>query len=171
MRGSGRRQWAEDPEQGRTAVNVTAKADYAIRAAVVLAGGQAGVPIKSRHIADDQQIPRKFLDNILIELRTAGLIRTQRGAEGGSMLARPPTEITVADILRAVEGPLAAVRGVRPDELRYDGPAAPLGDMWIATRAALRSVLERVTLADLAAGHLPGEVQAMADSADARTPH
>jgi Rrf2 family protein len=151
-------------------VNVTAKADYAIRAAVVLALHDSPRPLRSADIAEAQAIPRKFLDNILTELRTAGIVRTHRGAEGGSALARPAAEITVADILRAVEGPLAAVRGIRPDELHYEGETQAVAEMWIATRAAMRSVLERVTLADLAAGRLPTEVQAIADGPDARTP-
>jgi Rrf2 family protein len=143
-------------------VRISAKADYAVRAAVELAAAPPGKPVKAEAVARSQDIPREFLENILRDLRRAGLVRSQRGAEGGSMLARPASEIRLAEILRAVEGPLAAVRGVRPESLEYRGAAASLVDVWIALRANLRAVLDEVTLADVAAGELPDSVRAAA---------
>jgi Rrf2 family protein len=141
-------------------VRITAKADYAVRAAVELAAAQPeGVPVKGEQLARAQDIPQNFLENILTELRRAGIVRTRRGAEGGYQLARPAAEITVADVLRAVEGPLAAVQGTRPESLSYDGAASHLPEVWVALRASLRSVLEHVTLADLASGKLPTVVK------------
>src|SRR5882724_10849935 len=127
-----------------------------------LAAAPPGVPVKAEALAASQEIPRNFLDNILGELRSAGLVRTVRGPEGGSMLGRPATEITVAEVLRVVEGPLAAVRGVRPESLDYAGAATRLPEVWIAVRANLRGVLEGVTLADLAGGKLPGAIARLA---------
>ena len=135
-------------------MRISARADYAVRAAVVLAAAGDG-PTKGEAIAQAQSIPLKFLENILGDLRHAGLVRSQRGADGGYWLGRPASEITVADIIRAVEGPLASVRGGPPEEVDYKGAAEPLQQVWIAVRASLRSVVERVTLADLAAGRLP----------------
>jgi len=131
-------------------VRVSAKVDYALRAASELAAAGGG-PVKGDRLATAQGIPPKFLENILIELRHAGLVASQRGADGGYRLARPAAEITVADVIRAVEGPIASVRGSRPDEVSYVGPAAPLRDVWIELRAAMRGVLETTTLADLVA--------------------
>src|SRR5207244_10310302 len=140
-------------------MRITAKADYAVRAAAELAAAQDdGVLVKGEQLARSQSIPQNFLENILTELRRAGIVRTRRGAEGGYQLARPAGEITVADVLRAVEGPLAAVQGVRPDELQYGGAAAELPQVWVALRASLRDVLEHVTLADIAGGRLPAVV-------------
>ncbi len=141
-------------------MRISAKADYAVRAAAELAAAPPGRPVKAERIAHSQRIPRDFLENILRDLRRAGLVATQRGAEGGSMLARPASEISVAEVLRAVEGPLAAVRGVRPESLTYEGAASSLVDVWIAVRASLRSVLDVVTLADVAAGELPEVIRA-----------
>jgi Rrf2 family protein len=143
-------------------VRISAKADYAVRAAVELAAAPPGKPVKAEAVARSQDIPREFLENILRDLRRGGLVRSLRGAEGGSMLARPPSEIRLAEILRAVEGPLAAVRGVRPEALEYHGPAESLVDVWIAVRANLRAVLDEVTLADVASGRLPAAVRAAA---------
>jgi Rrf2 family protein len=141
-------------------MRITAKADYAVRAAAELAAAQGdGALVKGEHLAKSQQIPQNFLENILTELRRAGIVRTRRGADGGYQLARPAAEITVADVLRAVEGPLAAVQGNRPESLKYDGAAAHLPDVWVALRASLRSVLEHVTLDDLASGKLPTVVK------------
>jgi len=131
-------------------MRVSAKADYAVRAAIELAAAAGEGPVKGERIATAQSIPAKFLENILLDLRHAGLVSSQRGAEGGYWLARAPGEITVADVIRAVEGPIASVRGVRPDELEYTGSAEPLRDVWLELRMALRGVLEHVTLADLA---------------------
>jgi Rrf2 family protein len=135
-------------------MRVSAKADYAVRAAVELATGGEG-PVKGERISQAQDIPLKFLENILGELKHAGLVRSQRGTEGGYWLARPAEEITIADVIRAVEGPLASVRGESPESLRYAGSAEPLNKLWVAVRANLREVLENVTLSDVAAGELP----------------
>lgn len=143
-------------------MRISAKADYAVRAAVELAAAPPGKPVKAEAVARGQDIPREFLENILRDLRRAGLVRSLRGAEGGSMLARPASEIRLAEVLRAVEGPLAAVRGIRPEALEYHGAAASLVDVWIALRANLRAVLDEVTLADVAAGELPESVRAAA---------
>src|SRR5258705_13636247 len=136
------------------------QADYAVRAAAELAAAEGeSAPMKGEELARRQSIPKNFLENILTELRRAGIVRTRRGAEGGYQLARPAAGITVADVLRAVEGPLAAVQGSRPEQLSYDGAASSLPDVWVALRASLRSVLEHVTLADIASGKLPPVVK------------
>jgi Rrf2 family protein len=153
-------------------MRISAKADYAVRAAAELAAAEPeGRPVKGEQLAVAQHIPQKFLENILADLRHAGLVRTRRGTEGGYGLTRSATEISVADVLRAVEGPLAAVQGIRPESLRYDGAAARLPEVWVALRANLRAVLERVTLADLAGGELPEGVSALTSAADAWQPH
>jgi Rrf2 family protein len=146
-------------------VRISAKADYAVRAAVELASVEG--PVKGDSIAQAQEIPLKFLENILIEMRHAGLVRSQRGREGGYWLARPPDEITIADVVRAVEGPLAHVRGEPPETVHYPGPAEALEQVWIAVRANLRAVVERVTVADVASGSLPDEIVELADDPDA----
>jgi Rrf2 family protein len=152
-------------------VRISAKADYAVRALAELAAVDSGRPVKGETLATSQGIPLNFLENILRELRHAGIVRTQRGAEGGYLLARPAQQINLAEILRAVEGPLAAVQGTRPDQLEYGGAAASLVDVWIAVRANLRAVLEKVTLADLARGSLPASVRRLAANPDAWTTH
>jgi Rrf2 family protein len=121
-------------------MRISAKVDYAVRAAVELASGGPG-PLKGERIAHAQDIPLKFLENILGELRHAGIVRSQRGMEGGYWLARPAGEVSIADIIRAVEGPLATVRGEPPESLSYSGAAEPLSKLWIAVRANLREVL------------------------------
>jgi Rrf2 family protein len=151
-------------------MRVSAKVDYAVRAAVELAAADSG-PMKGELIAQAQDIPLKFLENILGELKHAGIVRSQRGTEGGYWLARPADEITIADIIRAVEGPLASVRGASPETLNYNGKAAPLGKLWIAVRANLRAVLEEVTLADIARGDLPGTVDEIASDPGAWLTH
>ena len=138
-------------------MRVSAKADYAVRAALQLAAATDG-PVKGETIAEAQDIPLRFLENILAELRHAGLVQSQRGAEGGYWLARKPSEVKIADIIRAVEGPLASVRSERPEELDYQGVAEPLRDVWIALRANIRAVLEVVTLADVVDRDLPPSV-------------
>ena len=148
-------------------MRITAKADYAVRAAAELAAAEGTGPVKGERIATAQDIPLKFLENILSELRTAGIVASRRGAEGGYWLDRPASEIAVADVLRAVEGPLASIRGTGPERLAYEGAAEVLPQMWVALRASLRIVLEGVTLADLAAGELPAQVKALADAPDA----
>jgi len=139
-------------------MRVSAKADYALRAAIELAAHAEERPLKGERIAQAQEIPLKFLENILVELRHAGIVSSRRGAEGGYLLARPAEEVTVADVIRAVEGPIANVRGLGPETVEYAGAAEPLRDVWIAVRANLRAVLEQVTLADLASGQLPEDV-------------
>jgi Rrf2 family protein len=151
-------------------VRVSAKSDYAIRAAVELAAGGDG-PIKGDRIAQAQGIPPNFLENILADLRNAGIVGSRRGAEGGYWLARPANEVSLADVIRAVDGPLANVRGVRSDELAYEGSAEALKDVWIAVRASLRGVLEQVSLAEVARGELPEHVRTLASDPDAWAPH
>ncbi|HTR89708.1 MAG TPA: Rrf2 family transcriptional regulator, partial [Solirubrobacteraceae bacterium] len=140
-------------------MHVTAKADYAVRAVIELAA--SSTPESRRKVdelAQAQAIPVSFLENILTQLRSAGLVRSQRGPEGGYWLARPPEEINLAQVIRAVEGPLVGVRGLRPEEVAYKGSAESLQQVWIALRANLRKVLEHVTLAQVARGELPEEV-------------
>jgi Rrf2 family protein len=129
------------------------------------------VPQKGERIAQAQAIPLKFLENILLDLKHAGLVQSQRGAEGGYWLAKAPKQIVLAEVIRAVEGPIANVRGERPEQVEYAGAAEPLRDVWVAVRANLRAVLESVTLADLAEGKLPDEVAMIAADPDAWLPH
>jgi Rrf2 family protein len=147
-------------------MRVSARADYAVRAAAELAAHE-GSPTKGEALSRAQKIPLKFLENILGDLRHSGLVRSQRGADGGYWLARPASEITVADVIRAVEGPLASVRGGPPEEVDYAGAAKALGTVWIAVRASLRSVVETVTLADIASGAIPPDVARLADDPEA----
>jgi Rrf2 family protein len=151
-------------------MQISAKADYAVRALAELTA-QGGGPVKGERLATSQQIPSKFLENILSELRHAGLLISQRGAEGGYWLARPASEIYLAEIIRAVDGPLANVRGQRPEMIDYDGAAKRLSEVWIAVRASLRNVLERVTLADLVEGPLPEAILELALDPEAWQPH
>jgi Rrf2 family protein len=151
-------------------MRVSAKADYAIRAMVELAAAEGG-PLKAERIAQAQEIPLKFLENIMTDLRQGALVRSQRGAEGGYWLARPAEEITVADVVRAVEGPIANVRGLGPEAVEYAGSAERLRDVWIAVRANLRAVLEHVTLADVAQGELPEEIGTLVADQDAWQAH
>ena len=151
-------------------MRVSAKADYALRAAIELAAAGDG-PVKGERIAQAQEIPLKFLENILLELRHAGIVRSQRGVEGGYWLARPAEEVSLAEVIRAVEGPIANVRGVGPQDVEYGGAAGRLREVWIAVRASLRSVLEETTVADLARGELPPAVEALARDPDAWAPH
>jgi Rrf2 family protein len=152
-------------------VRISAKADYALRACVELAAAEGSGPIKGERIAQAQEIPLKFLENILGDLRQHGVVRSQRGAEGGYWLGRAATEITLADVIRAVDGPLANVRGIRPEGLEYSGSAEPLREVWVAVRANLRSILERVTLADVAAAELPTSVRELVADPEAWSPH
>jgi len=147
-------------------VRISAKADYAVRAALELAAAE-DPPVKGERIAEAQSIPLKFLENILGDLRQSGLVVSQRGPEGGYRLERPPEEITVADIIRAVDGPLASVRGERPESMRYAGPAEELAEVWIALRAAVRGVLEHVTLRDVVHDAVPPEVAELARDPEA----
>jgi Rrf2 family protein len=148
-------------------MRITAKADYAVRAALELAASEDGAPVKGEALAEAQAIPLQFLEHILLELKHARLIRTKRGVRGGYWLARPAEEITVADVIRAVEGPLANIQDSAPEDTDYPGHAEHLRDVWIAVRANLRAVLEHVTLGDLAAGQLPSEVKDLTRDSDA----
>jgi len=148
-------------------MRISAKVDYAVRAAVELAAASAERPVKAEAIANAQGIPLNFLENILGELRHAGIVRSHRGAEGGFRLAKPPEKVTVADIMRAVEGPLASVRGGPPEDASYTGAAETLPRVWIAVRANLRNVVEHVTLADVAAGKIPAAVDRLAEDPEA----
>jgi Rrf2 family protein len=152
-------------------VRVSAKTDYALRAAVELAAAPDDKPVKGERIARAQEIPLRFLENILMQLRHAGLVDSRRGADGGYRLARPATEVTLADVIRAIDGPLAGVSGARPETLAFDGTAAPMRDVWIAVRASLRAVLEHVTLAEVVAGELPAHVRELVADEDAWIPH
>ena len=152
-------------------MRVSAKTDYAIRAALELAAAPDDKPVKGERIANAQAIPLRFLENILMQLRHAGLVESRRGADGGYRLARPAAEVTLADVIRAIDGPLAGVSGTRPEALGFDGVAEPMRDVWIAVRASLRGVLERVTLADVVAGELPAHVRELVADEDAWIPH
>jgi Rrf2 family protein len=148
-------------------VRISAKADYAVRAAVELAAATDEKPVKAERIANAQGIPLNFLENILGELRHAGIVRSHRGAEGGFRLAKPADETTIADIIRAVEGPLASVRGGPPEDSHYPGASAELPRVWIAVRANLRRVVEHVTVADVASGALPKSIDKLAEDPEA----
>jgi Rrf2 family protein len=156
------------PSTTLPAVRISAKADYAVRLSAELAIAPAGTPVTGPTLAGAQDAPLAFCENILGSLRTAGIVQSRRGAEGGYLLARPAADVTVADVIRAVDGPLGAVHGEAPETIAYPGPAAKLADVWIAVRASVRDVLERVTLADLAAGRLPAKVEKLAATPDAR---
>jgi Rrf2 family protein len=147
-------------------MRVSAKADYAVRAAAELAAADEG-PVKGEKLADAQDIPLQFLEHILLELKHAGIVRARRGAKGGYWLARPAEEVTIADVVRAVEGPIAHVQSAPPESIEYRGNAEHLQEVWIAVRASLRTVLEHVTLADLVNGQLPSEVESLAAQPDA----
>jgi Rrf2 family protein len=149
-------------------MRISAKADYAVRAAVELAGTAGDEkPIKAERIATAQEIPLNFLENILGELRHAGIVRSHRGADGGFRLAKPADQISIADIIRAVEGPLASVRGGPPEETSYPGSSEALPRVWIAVRASLRNVVEHVTLADVASGELPADIEKLTEDPEA----
>ena len=142
-------------------MHVTAKADYAVRAVIELAGSGQGSPRKVDEVAQAQGIPVSFLENILTQLRSSGIVRSQRGPEGGYWLAQPPEQVNLAQVIRAVEGPLVGVRGQRPEEVEYTGSAESLQQVWIALRPNLRKVLEHVTVDQVAAGKLPSELLAL----------
>ena len=148
-------------------MRISAKVDYAVRAAVELAATEDGRPVTAERIATTQAVPLNFLENILGELRHAGIVRSQRGADGGFRLAKPANEISIADVIRAVEGPLATVRGGPPEDSVYPGAASELPRVWIAVRKNIRSVVERVTVADVAGGELPKSVDKLADDPEA----
>src|SRR6201990_1690779 len=146
-------------------MRISAKADYAVRAAAELAGASGDDrPVKAERIATAQGIPLNFLENILGELRHAGIVRSHRGADGGVRLPPPAHEGTAADVIRAVEGPLASVRGGPPEDAEYGGAASALPRVWIAVRANLRRVMEKVTIADVAHSKLPPSVEKLTDA-------
>jgi Rrf2 family protein len=147
-------------------MRVSAKADYAVRAAAELAAADEG-PVKGGMLAEAQDIPLQFLEHILLELKHNGIVRARRGAKGGYWLARPANEVTIADVVRAVEGPIADVQSTPPEAIEYSGNSEHLRDVWVAVRASLRSVLEVVTLADLVSGELPDVVEEMTSRPDA----
>jgi Rrf2 family protein len=139
-------------------VRISAKADYAVRATIELAVSPDGSPVKGTKLAEAQDIPLQFLEHILLDLKRSGIVRTKRGARGGYWLAQPADTITVADIIRAVEGPLAYIQDLPPEETRYEGAATHLRDVWIAVRQTLREVLEQTTIQQIASGELPASV-------------
>jgi len=148
-------------------MHVTAKADYAVRAVIELADSRQDAPRKVDDVAQSQGIPVSFLENILTQLRSSGIVRSQRGPEGGYWLAKPAAEVSLAQIIRAVEGPLVGVRGQRPEEIEYAGSAEALQQVWIALRANERAVLEQVTLADIVSGNLPDMVRHLTENPSA----
>ncbi|KAF4405582.1 MULTISPECIES: RrF2 family transcriptional regulator [Streptomyces] len=150
-------------------MRISAKADYAVRAALELAATQETGPVKAEAIADAQDIPHKFLEGILNDMRRGGLVVSRRGGSGGYRLARAADSISVADVIRVVDGPLVSVRGERPPELAYTGPAEALLPLWIALRANVREILDGVTLADVASAGLPAGVRDLADDPEAWT--
>ncbi|GGP93235.1 Rrf2 family protein [Actinomadura coerulea] len=147
-------------------MRLSARVDYALRASAELAVAGSH-PVTAVQLAEAQRIPPKFLENILGQLRRSGLVRSQRGPEGGYWLARPAERISLADIIRAIDGPLLGVRGERPEHVGYEGPARSLQEVWIALRASERSILEQVTLAHIAAGELPAPVQKLTEDPSA----
>src|ERR1700749_5102315 len=148
-------------------MRISAKAGYAVRGAAELAAASDDKPVKAERIATAQDIPLNFLENILGELRHAGIVRSHRGADGRIGRAKPPHQVPIADISRAVEGPLASVRGGPPEETSYPGASEALPRVWIAVRANLRRVLEHVTVADVASGKLPSAIDQLAEDPEA----
>ncbi len=144
-------------------MRMSAKAEYAVRAMVQLATLDDDVRVTTDDLASAQGIPPQFLVDILSDLRSDRLVRSHRGRDGGYELARPGTEISIADVLRCIDGPLASVRDIGLGDLPYSGPTAALTDVWRALRGSMRSVLEETTLADVAAGTLPKHVRRLAD--------
>ena len=148
-------------------MRVSAKADYAVRAAAELAAAGNDRPLKRDQISQRQKIPSKFLETIMLELKHAGIVKSTRGADGGYALARPAADISVADVIRAVDGPLANVRGERVELVEYEGNARALRDVWIAVRASLRRVLETTSLQDVVEDHLPERVRELTTDPEA----
>lgn len=139
-------------------MQISARSDYALRALCVLACAEPGTTVKADEIAARQTIPRTFLDGILVDLRRAGIVESRRGPDGGHRLARPADDVTIAEVMRVLDGPLAMVRGQRPEAHAYDGAAAHLQDVWVAVRAALRAILEHTTVAQVVDDRLPASV-------------
>jgi Rrf2 family protein len=150
-------------------VQVSARGDYAVRAALGLAAAYPAT-VSAQTLADEQRLPRKFLEAILADLRRADLVRGLRGVDGGYVLTRPPSDVKVGQVLRAVDGPLAGVRGMRPEDATYDGTAEHLQQLWVAVRAAVRSVLDEVSLADVVRGRMPAHVRRLTAAPDAWEP-
>jgi Rrf2 family protein len=150
-------------------VQISAKTDYAVRALLSLAVREPEL-VKIDTVIGEQRLPRKFVEAILGDLRRAGIVRSQRGAEGGYALARPADEITLGQVIRAVDGPLAEVRGLRPHETNYAGVAEHLPAVWVAVRASLRQVLDETTLAQVLSGKLPDHVRRLTTAPDAWLP-
>ena len=152
-------------------MRISAKVDYALRAMAQLASEPGGQPVKAEHIARNQGIPLRFLLGILAELKHARLLTSHRGMEGGYSLSRPPSEISLAEIMRVVDGPLVNLRDSRIGQLGYGGPSEALEEVWMAVRASVRSVLEDVSLTDVAGGSLPVSVRALAEAYRSSGPH
>jgi Rrf2 family protein len=155
-------------------MRVSAKADYALRALIEMAarvGDEGGRPVSAEELGRLQDIPHNFLQAILADLRKAGVVLAQRGQAGGWRLAKEASQVTVADVIRAVDGPLVSVYGLRPEAVSYNERANALQSVWIAARHSLRDVFEQVTVADLAAGTLPAAVAALTADDDAWQPH
>jgi Rrf2 family protein len=149
-------------------MHIPAKVEYGLRALLTLTA--AGVPQTAERLAEEQGLPPRFLGAILADLRRAGLVASQRGAEGGYRLARPAEKISVADVIRCLDGPLAEVRGFRPEVMSYDGAAEHLQQVWVAVRASMRSVLENVSLQDVVDGRFPRHVVKMTEDPDSWVP-
>ena len=152
-------------------MRISAKVDYAVRALCEIAARSGDVPVKADEIARAQDIPHSFLENILVDLRRAGFVRSLRGQVGGYRMATAPSAITIADVIRAIDGPLANVAGVRPDALDLTGSAEPLQQVWVSLRSSIRTVLEHVTIADVVSGDLPQPVVDLARDREAWQPH
>ncbi|MFC6153066.1 RrF2 family transcriptional regulator [Nocardioides yefusunii] len=152
-------------------MRVSAKSDYALRALIEMAGGNDGKPVSAEELGRRQEIPHGFLQAILADLRKSGVVVSQRGQSGGWRLARPAEEVSVADVIRAVDGPLVSVYGLRPEAVEYNDSAAVLQHVWIAARSALRDVFETVSIAALATGELPEQVTSRTADEDAWQPH
>lgn len=152
-------------------MRVTTKSDYALRALIEIAGSSDADPISADELGRRQDIPKAFLQSILADLRRAGIVVSVRGKSGGWRFADSPAEVTAADVIRAVDGPLVSIYGQRPEAVEYDAAAEALQQVWVAARYALRDVLEKVTIADLAAKTLPPEIADKAAIEDAWQPH
>jgi Rrf2 family protein len=152
-------------------MRVSAKSDYALRALIEIARRADGAPVSAEEIGNLQDIPHGFLQSILADLRRAGVVMSQRGQSGGWLMGRAATEVTVADVIRAVDGPLVNVYGLRPEAVRYNDTAEKLQKVWVAARSSLRGVFEEVTIDHLASGVLPPSVNRLTEDEDAWAPH
>jgi Rrf2 family protein len=150
-------------------VQISARGDYAVRATLELASAYPAT-LSAQALADAQGLPRKFLEAVLADLRRSGVVHAVRGADGGYVLSSPPDQVTIGMVLRAVDGPLAGVRGHRPEQTSYSGTATHLPQLWVAVRAALRSVVDEVCLADVVTGELPARIKELTAGPDAWQP-